>query len=403
MKRYIQCGLLQLIAILLAPSLWGCTYPPTQLTISYTWPPGAFISVTPANFASNTPVQTAYLNWNDALATYFPCLPIGFQQLAGNASVNVNHTAIPLSGGKTVRGLTHLDHAIFGPTNRLSHVDIDIDTGVTSNAAITDVLMHELGHTFGLGDCNGCAIGTTVMVPEVTISSEKQVIGASTPTTCDLFEVGRIATDYPCQIGCNRPANCPESCLPLCNGSCKCSPIVLDTTGAGFKLTSISSGVPFRLLPGGPRYQMSWTEAGSGNGWLVLDRNHNGIIDDFTEMFGNLTPQPITSTPNGFVALALFDQVNNGGNGNGRIDPGDAVYEDLRIWIDENQNGISEPNELHSLPELGMFSISLRIHSEQYEDDNGNLFRFKARVTEAARDNVCYDVFLQIATSGSRE
>jgi hypothetical protein len=94
---------------------------------------------------------------------------------------------------------------------------------------------------------------------------------------------------------------------------------VLDTSDQGFHLTSLANGVQFRVLPGGPLQQMSWTDANWRNGWLALDRNGNGTIDDFTELFGDLTPQPPSSTPNGFLALAVFDSTSNGGNGNARL------------------------------------------------------------------------------------
>ena len=148
--------------------------------------------------------------------------------------------------------------------------------------------------------------------------------------------------------GCDapEPAPCCEDCYEACEDNqwvCVGSPIVLDVYGTGFHLTDIRHGVRFRVLPSqGPR-QMSWPEAEFRNGWLALDRNGDGEINDFTELFGNATPQPKSEHPNGYRALAVFDDPANGGNGNGFIDPGDAVYSHLRIWIDDNHNGISEP------------------------------------------------------------
>jgi hypothetical protein len=135
------------------------------------------------------------------------------------------------------------------------------------------------------------------------------------------------------------------------------------------------------------------------NGWLALDRNGNGTIDDFTELFGNLTAQPFSDDPNGYVALAVFDDPANGGNGNGVIDQDDAVYDHLRLWIDANHNGVSEPEELHTLRDMGIFRIDLRYSMSAYIDANGNRFRYKGRLWDeaGAAHEVCYDVFLDTA------
>src|SRR5579871_2046242 len=110
--------------------------------------------------------------------------------------------------------------------------------------------------------------------------------------------------DHCCDLNgdCGKGARkCPNGeCLPETQ-TCPPSPIVLDTSDQGFHLTSLAKGVQFRVLPGGPLQQMSWTDANWQNGWLVLDRNGNGTIDDFTELFGDLTPQPPSNTPNGFL------------------------------------------------------------------------------------------------------
>jgi hypothetical protein len=143
---------------------------------------------------------------------------------------------------------------------------------------------------------------------------------------------------------------------------------------------------------------MSWPDQVGQNGWLALDRNGNGLIDDFTELFGNLTPQPESDSPNGFAALAVFDDPSNGGNGNGEIDAGDAIYDHLVVWIDANHNGVSEPEELHRLQDLGIFRISLKYHLASYVDPNGNHFRYKAAVWDEAGPSyqACYDVALTI-------
>src|SRR5580658_6731521 len=104
----------------------------------------------------------------------------------------------------------------------------------------------------------------------------------------------------------------PPPPIENCSGGSGCSgtssPIVIDTKGTGFELTSAKGGVLFDFLGTGTKIQIAWTATNSGNAWLVLDRNHNGLIYNGTEMFGNITPQPPSSNPNGFLALAVFDE-----------------------------------------------------------------------------------------------
>jgi hypothetical protein len=178
------------------------------------------------------------------------------------------------------------------------------------------------------------------------------------------------------------------------------SPIIVDTRGQGFRLTSASQGVRFDIRADGHPLQIAWTAAGSGNGFLALDRNHNGSIDDGSELFGNFTQQPKSATPNGFLALSEFDKPENGGNGDGIIDEHDAVFSHLVIWIDENYDGISQPSELHTLPEMGTYSLSLQYKESRRADKFGNLFRYRAKVNPGPNDGAsdagrwAVDVFL---------
>ncbi|MDD3241048.1 MAG: hypothetical protein PHW47_13430 [Lachnospira sp.] len=64
---------------------------------------------------------------------------------------------------------------------------------------------------------------------------------------------------------------------------------------------------------------------GSGSGFLALDKNNDGMINDGSELFG-------TKSGNGFADLAAYDS-----DGNGWIDEADDIYKDLKVWTkDEN-------------------------------------------------------------------
>lgn len=185
------------------------------------------------------------------------------------------------------------------------------------------------------------------------------------------------------------------------------SPIIVDTTGEGFQLTSAQDGVVFDIFADGHPIQMAWTAAGSGNAFLALDRNHNGTIDSGAELFGNITQQPPSAEPNGFLALAEFDKPENGGNGDGIIDHRDAIFPHLLLWIDENHDGISQPSELHTLPEMGVYSLALKYSESRRTDKFGNQFRYKAAVNPDPEDGEsqdgrwAFDVFLMVDRQGN--
>lgn len=65
----------------------------------------------------------------------------------------------------------------------------------------------------------------------------------------------------------------------------------------------------------------------AGSGWLALDRNGDGQVNDGSELFG-------TRSGDGFADLAAHDE-----DGNGWIDENDAVYGQLRLWVQEGGSG----------------------------------------------------------------
>ncbi|MGA3188488.1 MAG: hypothetical protein ABSF22_15390 [Bryobacteraceae bacterium] len=143
---------------------------------------------------------------------------------------------------------------------------------------------------------------------------------------------------------------------------------------------------------------MSWTAAAWDGGFLALDRNGNGKIDNASELFSNLAPQPATpgKVGNGFLALAVYDLPANGGNGDGWIDAQDTIFSKLLVWVDLNHNGVSDPGELLTLKQAGIQAISLTYSLNKWKDAFGNTFRYSAPSrTNTSPNQPVYDVLLQ--------
>lgn len=130
-------------------------------------------------------------------------------------------------------------------------------------------------------------------------------------------------------------------------------PLVIDLDGNGFDITDRKNGTYFDLNTDGYAEKTDWTRT---DGWLALDLNGNGKIDNGSELFGDHTKLADGSfAADGFAALAQYDT-----NGDGVIDAQDDIFSQLRIWRDANGNGQSDSGELIGLAEAGISSISLK-------------------------------------------
>jgi hypothetical protein len=83
--------------------------------------------------------------------------------------------------------------------------------------------------------------------------------------------------------------------------------------------------------------------------FLGQDSNNNGIIDDGSELFGD-----INGYADGFENLAAYDL-----NKDGVIDAKDKIFEHLVLWKDSDHNGVCKKVEVKSLKAMGVVSINL--------------------------------------------
>jgi hypothetical protein len=116
-------------------------------------------------------------------------------------------------------------------------------------------------------------------------------------------------------------------------------PLVINLNGSPVTLTD--GRYAFDLNADGTLEEIPFVSSGSG--FLALDRNADGVIQNGKELFG-------PTTGNGFNELAALDE-----DSNGWIDEKDSSFNKLSIWIKDNDG----QDHLYSLRDAGVGALSL--------------------------------------------
>ncbi|MBL8397909.1 MAG: carboxypeptidase regulatory-like domain-containing protein, partial [Candidatus Accumulibacter sp.] len=138
-------------------------------------------------------------------------------------------------------------------------------------------------------------------------------------------------------------------------------PIAIDLDGNGVRTVSReNSGGKFDLFGNGGAVNSGWLSG--GDGFLAIDQNGNGRIDDISELFGG------NERGAGFAKLASFDS-----NADGVVNAADAGFANLKIWQDANGNHQTDDGELMSLADAGVVGLFVQYEALPFLDANQNL------------------------------
>jgi serine-aspartate repeat-containing protein C/D/E len=147
------------------------------------------------------------------------------------------------------------------------------------------------------------------------------------------------------------------------------TPIAIDLNGDGIHTIARSAMTgSFDLLGSGKAIQSGWLSG--SDGFLAIDSNGNGAIDNISELFGG------ASKGSGFAKLASYDS-----NSDGVVDAADAQFASLLIWQDANSNGKTDAGELVSLTAAGVSSLTVAYTELPFLDANNNLHLERSSVT----------------------
>jgi hypothetical protein len=173
------------------------------------------------------------------------------------------------------------------------------------------------------------------------------------------------------------------------------SPLVLDLNGDGVQTADISESVVFDLVGTGTKQVTSWVDR--HDGFLAIDLNGDGQINSGTELLGSGTQLANgNKAADGWQALTQHDT-----NMDGHINAADAVFSQLRVWVDANGDSVTDAGELRTMDDVGIVGINLAADDAMVAQ-NGNYLRgFSSYTTKDGMTHEIVDAWFQTVTTAT--
>ncbi|MCL2077798.1 MAG: hypothetical protein FWH08_05260 [Oscillospiraceae bacterium] len=229
-----------------------------------------------------------------------------FSALRGERFVPVDYSSNPLQGGSTQTGISF---------NRMGAANLSFVRAGGTPPQMFSLIREE--HTYESESVSYSANGRVTTADGKTIDFSVSMNMSRSAETYLLQNMGFV---------------------PAVQGN-MIDPLIINYGGTAASLTD--EKFDFDLDFDGTLDRISF--AGAGSGFLALDKNGDGIINDGSELFG---PQ----NGDGFAELRKYDS-----DGNGWIDEADEVYLQLRVWSKDKDGN----DALYTLKELDIGAIYL--------------------------------------------
>lgn len=266
------------------------------------------------------------------------------EQLAANQTKHSTGLQVEDQYTAKIKLLREMLRLFFGNKGSSKSVDLSTELMQKQNANVMQLVGQRIGET--------TAAGKGTWVREVSASrffAETESVSYSTVGTA-ITEDGR-QLDFTISMEMSRSFS-EYTNLDWSEEVVFCDPLVINLDNNPTELSD--QQFYFDLDNNGEKEEISMLKKGSG--YLALDKNDDGEINDGGELFG-------AKTGNGFAELNAYD-----GDSNGWIDENDEIFDQLKVWIKDDAGN----NQLLSLKDAGVGAIYLGSASTDFTHRSGS-------------------------------